>query len=188
MYLGFNFHTLYYQHVQSLRFFESNPFLSSCFNMYLWNLHNGLFREKLCLVRPFRHLINVVFCTSLCLRLLPETFRDFLNLYLGKLIVHMPKLRHKSLLKIRMATCIHCAPGVQMFTFLLLPIGRTHSIGTDCVLSFHKQTACLKSSAGHERIGTERIPLNIEIKFYLKDGVIHSTVDFRVMRHQYYRY
>ena len=83
------------------------------FNTYLWCLHNGLFSGKLGLIRLFRYHIPVVCWTLFCLRLIPEKCRDFLNQYLDIVIVHMLKIRDKSLLKIRIANCIHCATACR---------------------------------------------------------------------------
>ena len=96
-------------------------------------LNNGLFTGKLGLIRSFRYHIIIVFWTLLCLRLIPVKSRDFLNQYLDKGVVHMLKIIDKSLFRIRIANCIHCAPACRCLHFdWYRSDRRIRSVGTLC--------------------------------------------------------
>ena len=60
----------------------------------------------------------------MCLRLISEKCGDFLNQYLDKVIVHMLKIMDKSLIKIRMANCVHCAHW-RVDVYILIGTNRT---------------------------------------------------------------
>ena len=116
---------------------------------FCWCLHNGLFRGKLGLIHLFRQHIIVEFWTLLCPRRITKKCTDFLIQYLDKIIVHILKIREKSLLKIRMANYIHRAPACRCLHFYWYRSdGRIRSVRTMCYhfSTVKQQTACLKSS------------------------------------------